>query len=116
MQLRDQQRLTKIEEYCEDILSSMDRFGRSFSAFLEDGVYQKSVAFCLLQIGELAGKLTEEYRTVTKAHIPWPQIKGLRNVIVHDYGSIDPESIWKVITTDIPELHRFCGEQLRKSE
>lgn len=39
MQLRDQQRLTKIEEYCEDILSSMDRFGRSFSTFLEDGVY-----------------------------------------------------------------------------
>lgn len=116
MQLRDQQRLAKIKEYCEDIQTSMDSFDHSFSMFCENNIYQFSVAFCLLQIGELVGKLTEEYRAVTRTQISWPQIKGLRNVIVHDYGSIDLEGIWRTITTSIPELHRFCCEQLRESE
>lgn len=107
MQLRDRQRLVKIEEYCEDIQASMDRFGCSFSEFCGDAAYQGSVSFCLLQIGELVGKLTEEYRATTKAQIPWPRIKGLRNVIVHDYGSIDLEGGWKTITSNIPELRRF---------
>lgn len=116
MQLRDRQRLVKIKEYCEDTQTSMNRFGHSFSVFCEDSTYQFSVAFCLLQIGELVGKLTEEYRAATKAQIPWPQIKGLRNVIVHDYGSIDLEGIWKTITSSIPELYQFCCEQLKENE
>lgn len=45
-----------------------------------------------------------------------PQIKGLRNVIVHDYGSIDLEGIWRTITSSIPELHRFCCEQLKENQ
>ena len=116
MQLRDQQRLVKIKEYCEDIQTSMDSFDHSFSLFCENNMYQFSVAFCLLQIGELVGKLTEEYRAATKAQIPWPQIKGLRNVIVHDYGSIDLEGIWRTITNSIPELYRFCREQLEENQ
>lgn len=116
MQSRDRQRLAKIEEYCKDIQTSMNRFGHSFSIFCEDTVYQRSVAFCLLQIGELVGTLTEEYRAATKTQMPWPQIKGLRNVIVHDYGSIDLEGIWRTITSSIPELHRFCREQLMENE
>lgn len=43
----------------------------------------------LLQIGELAGHLSEDYRETTKEFVYWPAIKGMRNVFTHDYGVID---------------------------
>ena len=116
MQLRDRQRLTKILEYCEDIQASVQRHGTSYDAFLADRDYQHSISFCVLQIGELVGGLTEEYRSATRSHIQWQEIKGMRNIIAHNYGSIDLEIVWDVATINVPELIRFCGEQLSDTE
>lgn len=116
MLLRDRQRLAKIKEYCEDIQETISRFGATFETFQKDRAYQQIAAFCVLQIGELVGTLSEEYRTKTKAHMPWQQIKGLRNVVVHDYGSVDAQVMWNVLTEKIPELLQFCRGQLSDSE
>lgn len=116
MLLRDQQRLTKIKEYCEDIQAAIHRYGNSFDIFQSDRDYQHSVAFCILQIGELVGGLTEEYRNATKSHMQWHQIKGMRNMVAHDYGGINLEIVWDVITINIPELYEFCKNQLTDSE
>lgn len=48
--------------------------------------------------------------------MPWQQIKGLRNVVVHDYGSVDAQVVWNVLTEKIPELLQFCRGQLSDSE
>jgi len=40
----------------------------------------------------------------TNKDIPWGQITGLRNRIVHDYFGLDLEMIWYIITSDLPEL------------
>ena len=61
----------------------------------------------LLQIGELARHLTTEFKAA-HADIPWRNIIGLRNVVVHGYGQLDMETIWATITEDIPELYRKC--------
>lgn len=112
---RDEQRLEKIMEYCEDIRETVSRFGTDFSIFQQDVVYQRSVAFCILQIGELAGGLSPEFRTATQHQIPWGQIKNMRNIVVHDYGSIDFETVWDTVLDSIPELQAFCKEQLPHS-
>ena len=112
MQLRDQQRLEKIKEYCSDILATVRRCDDSFDTFKADRDYQRSISFCILQIGELVNGLTEEYRSATKDRVQWQQIKGMRNVVVHNYGSIDLQVVWDVATIDIPTLGRFCEEQL----
>ena len=112
MQLRDRQRLEKTKEYCTDILATVHRCGDSFDAFKADRDYQRSISFCILQIGELVNGLTEAYRSATKDRVQWQQIKGMRNVVVHNYGGIDLQVVWDVATIDIPKLSRFCEEQL----
>lgn len=88
------------------------RLGKSLDAFLSSIDYQHSVAFCILQIGELVSGLSEEYRSATKGQIQWQSIKGARNIIVHDYGKIQLDKVWKIVTDDIPLLKDFCNEQL----
>ena len=113
---RDQERLFKIKEYCEEIRATIQRYGASFEIFQTDHDYQRSISFSILQIGELVGGLTDEYRNRTKSHIMWHQIKGMRNIVVHDYGSVKLKIIWDVATINIPELSQFCEEQLSNIE
>lgn len=65
MQQADRQRLTHIYEYCVSIEKAIQRFGSDFQSFDCDEDFQHSLSFCLLQIGELGGGLSEEYRRET---------------------------------------------------
>ena len=94
------------------IQDTIARFGNSPDGFLLDSDYQQSIAFSILQIGELTGGLSEEYRSSTKEQIQWPHIKGVRNIIVHDYGKIQLDRVWDIATKDIPVLKAFCNDQL----
>ncbi len=58
MQQLDRQRLLKILRYCERIRATVERCSGSFDAFRSDDDLQQSVAFSVLQIGELAGGLS----------------------------------------------------------
>ena len=85
--------------------------GNDGQIFASDTVYQNAVALCLLQIGELAGHLSESYRAAHPA-IPWRQIKALRNIIAHNYGSVDAETAWEIVQEDIPALRRYCEKEI----
>lgn len=110
----DQKRLQKIKEYCEDIQAAVHQHGKALEIFQSDREYQYVISFCILQIGELASGLTEEFRSETKKHISWREIKAMRNIVAHDYGNVDLETVWEVVTADIPDLYHFCTEQLSK--
>lgn len=116
MQLPDVQRIQHIKEYCDEIADTINRYGNSFGAFDSDMDYQKSVSFSILQIGELVGKLSEEYREKTNHLIHWSSIKGMRNFFAHNYGSMNREVIWKTAIEDIPALEKFCSEQLTEAD
>lgn len=109
---RDLQRVLKIRDYCLYIQNDMRALGNEQSAFLASRTSQQSIAFSLLQIGELASGLSEEYRNATRNQMQWQPIRGLRNIIVHDYGKVQLEEVWKIVTEDIPTLKVFCNEQL----
>ena len=61
----DLQRIAHIREYCVNIRDDLVRFGLTFDLFQTDLAFQRSVAFCVLQIGELSNGLSEEYRKAT---------------------------------------------------
>lgn len=109
---RDQKRLSKIRDYCTDIQETMGQYGVSFETFQANRAYKYTCSFCILQIGELVGGLSEEYRAATQSRVSWRQMKAMRNIVVHDYGSVDMEIVWEVMMTDIPNLIQFCDEQL----
>lgn len=99
--------------YCNEIEETMGRFGEDYEVFKKDSVYRNAVALCVLQIGELTGKLTDDFKE-TYDQMPWAQIKALRNIIAHSYGKIDVESLWETITGDIPELKAYCSGIIRQ--
>jgi uncharacterized protein with HEPN domain len=63
----------------------------------------EACVFNLSQIGELVNKLDKEYMS-QHPDIPWVEMKGLRNRIVHDYEGINLILIWEIIDIDIKKL------------
>lgn len=112
---RDIHILHHILDYCDQIQMTVDRFEDDENTFFSDFVFQNAVALCILQIGELVWNLSEEYRT---AHpdIQWKQIRAVRNIVVHNYGSIDTGTLWEIIQSDIPELKTFCMKEIGNAD
>lgn len=108
---RDRSILEHIISYCDQIEETMIRFGDRYDIFSDDPIYRNAAALCILQIGELVGKLSEEFR-IAHPGVPWRQIKAMRNIVAHSYGTIDPEVTWEVMTEDIPELKSYCNQIL----
>ena len=93
--------------YCDQADAAIARFGNDYTAFSVDVVFQNAAAMCLLQIGELAGHLSDDFKA--KHHQqPWKQIKELRNIIAHHYSAIDTETTWEILQEDLPSLRAFC--------
>lgn len=54
-------------------------------------------------LGEAAGRVSE---TARKKHpqIPWSQMVGLRNRLIHGYDSVDMDIVWGIVTKDLPPV------------
>ncbi|WP_442856337.1 HepT-like ribonuclease domain-containing protein [Butyrivibrio sp. WCE2006] len=76
----------------------------------ENEVLLDSMLFRMIQISENAKKLSAEYKS-EKSGLPWDEMSGLRNRIVHDYGNVDLEIVYETLKYDIPELM----EQLKEN-
>lgn len=63
----------------------------------------------LANIGEQAGKVSEETKR-RYFQIPWQQVKGFRNRIVHDYAGIDFEMAFDIIQFELPDLIKQVEE------
>lgn len=68
-----------------------------------DELLQSGMMFKMVQISENAKGLSEAYKK-QNSNIPWTDITGLRNRIVHDYGNVDLSIVYDTLKTDIPEL------------
>lgn len=99
-------------EYCDKISSYLTEKNVDREAFLGDSYHQDICSFYCLQIGETANDLSAMY---VEAHpeVEWRKIVGLRNNIAHEYGNIDADILWKVVTKNIPELEEFCKGQIK---
>ncbi|MDP2479822.1 MAG: DUF86 domain-containing protein [Candidatus Palauibacterales bacterium] len=83
--------------------------GLTKEAFLETPLVQDAVIRQLQIIGEAAKRLSSDYRTCT-SDIPWSDITGMREKLVHDYMGVDLEAVWETVTRDVPELRERLGE------
>ena len=74
--------------------------------FLRERALQLIAERELTVIGEAIGRLSEQFCT-SHPQIEWRKIRGLRNIVIHDYAKIDVEIIWSVISTELPALISF---------
>lgn len=77
--------------------------GVSREAFYANGEKQDAVLRRLEIIGEAAGRISPEVQKEFSS-IPFREIRGMRNIIAHDYGEVDLERVWETAQGDIPHL------------
>lgn len=75
----------------------------------ENEVLLDSMLFRMIQISENAKKLSADYK-ISKRELPWDEMSGLRNRIVHDYGNVDLDIVYETLKYDIPELLEQINE------
>ncbi len=54
-------------------------------------------------VGEAANRVPQEQRARIAA-VPWSQIVGLRNRLIHGYDEVDFDILWRIVTLDLPRL------------
>jgi uncharacterized protein with HEPN domain len=77
--------------------------GLARSDFEESRIAQYAVAHALQIVGEAAARISEETRAKAPK-VPWVQIVGMRNRLVHDYGRMDRDILWETVHVDVPTL------------
>jgi len=75
------------------------------SDFLTDPKTQSAVLHQLMVIGEAVKRLSPEFRD-SHQEIPWKLIAGARDKLIHFYEGVDLEEVWKMVTSDLPQLIR----------
>ena len=92
MKSKDKLILEKILNYIHEIQQFIK--GYSHDEFNNDRKTINACVFNLSQIGELAGKLSEDI-IKSNSNIEWRGLRGLRNRIVHDYEGVNLEMVWR---------------------
>ena len=85
-----------IEGYVKDAPNLEEFTGRR-------GLYQDAIVRNIEIIGEAAKKIDDDFKALYP-NIPWKQMAGMRDKLVHEYADVDWEEVWKVATTDVKEL------------
>ena len=86
-------------EACEDILSFT--MGMSYSDFAQDKRTVNAVIRSLEVIGEATKNLPVSFRN-NYPDIPWKQMAGMRDKLIHEYFGVDKQMVWQVVEKHIP--------------
>ena len=93
-----------IDQISEQIDLVEEHIANKTAEDLENNLMLKNaILFSIMQIGECAGKLTEGFRQKYD-EIPWHKMRGMRNIIVHDYVGVDLMTVYKTAIEEIPKI------------
>ena len=92
---------------CRSALEFLDACDRS--AFLADRKTQSAVLHQLLLLGEATKRLSQSFRD-RHPQVPWREITGMRDRLIHAYDRVDLEMVWEAMDRRIPALLRFLEE------
>jgi uncharacterized protein with HEPN domain len=79
------------------------RRGLNEEHFQESGLHQDAILRQLTIVGEAAKRVSAEFRA-GHPEVPWRQVAGFRDVVVHDYAGVDLREVWRILQEDLPAL------------
>jgi uncharacterized protein with HEPN domain len=102
---RDKKVVQKMIKYCSDVDYLMRKYQSDFQKYKEDISFQYACNMCIIQIGELVGRLSDDF-IEEHSQVPWHAIKGMRNLHAHDYDRVDLNIVWNTLKEEIPALSK----------
>ena len=103
----------RLQDYLEDMRKAANDAMRiaqdmDWPHFKDDEVKQGYIVWRMVNLGEAVASILRRFPAYAQArsHIPWHQIRNMRNRMVHDYQHIDAEKVWDAVQEDLPELVR----------
>lgn len=83
-----------------DYTNSVEETGFKSNPMMQDAVIRQ-----IEVIGEASSKLSKIFRDKYN-QIPWKNIVGMRNKLIHDYFGVDISAVWETVKNDIPLLKK----------
>jgi uncharacterized protein with HEPN domain len=90
-----------IYEFSNEVISFTDSV--SYDDFINDRKLVLAILKLIENIGEAASKVPLDFRQ-NYSNIPWSQIIGMRNKVIHGYNKINYPIVWNTIKNDYPNL------------
>ncbi len=106
-----------LQVFLQDILSAAAEIqsyisGKSHAEYLTEGLIRRAVERCLEIIGEALVNIQRHNASALDAIPNAPQLIGLRNILIHEYGSVDDGRIWEAITTKLQDVTTAVEREL----
>lgn len=102
MDRKEEIAIQKMIAYIESAIAFCSDF-ENYEDFEHDEKTIMASVFAIVQMAEIANSLSKELKEKTTA-IPWKNINGIRNHIVHGYDDLDVHVLWDTIKNDLPTL------------
>lgn len=102
-----------IRDSIDKIISYTQKY--DFNSFSSDSIIQDAVIRQFEIIGEASSKLSEDFKTQYQS-IPWKEIIGMRNKLIHDYFGVNIKFVWETVKQDLPGLKTEIGIIIKNSD
>jgi len=96
--------IAKIEEYSNNITKKK---------FIEASIIQDAIIRQIEIIGEASKLISEDLKEKNK-NIPWKDMVGMRDKLIHNYLGVDLEAVWETVKKDIPVLKKEIRKIIEK--
>jgi len=101
--------LTNLHETLRAIRFSLDK-GKRFIAmgrrrFDDDWMVQDAAITTVTQIAEAAKRLPKSFR-VERPEVPWRNVIGMRDIVIHEYAIVDLPLVWEALERGFPQIER----------
>lgn len=110
---RDKGRLEDILEYSDNVSKLIE--GVSYEQFVNDIRTYYAVMKNVEIVGEAAYMLSKDFKELHN-QTPWNVVQGMRHVLVHDYATIVPETLYDTAINGIPELRQQVEKYLAETD
>lgn len=107
-------RLEHIIECIEKLEEFYEKAG-NIEVFITNHLYQSAAERELFKIGEATIHLSADLKQQA-SETEWNKIKGLRNILAHEYFSVDPREVWLILENRVPNFKEVIKKlhQLKK--